>query len=214
LLLTLSRSSWLGLLAALLALLALSPRRGRLLACAALGAAVLILATPERIEERARYTFTPEGTDAVQVGRVRLDASSSARLHSWEEALAGFERHPILGWGITGYGFLDAQYFRVLVEIGAVGALAFGALLFGCGRLFARVGTLAVDPLHRALGLGLLAGFVGLLAHAVGTNTFLLIRIMEPFWMFTALAAAALEMRAAPPASGTAPALQPFGAAA
>ena len=82
LLLTLSRSSWLGLLAALLALLALSPRRGRLLACAALGAAVLILATPERIEERARYTFTPEGTDAVQVGRVRLDASSSARLHS------------------------------------------------------------------------------------------------------------------------------------
>jgi O-antigen ligase len=214
LLLTLSRSSWLGLLAALATLLAISPRRGRLLACAAAGAAVLLLAMPERIEERVRYTFTPEGTDAVQVGRVHLDASSSARLHSWEEALAGFERHPVLGWGITGYGFLDAQYFRVLVEIGAVGALAFGALLFGCGRLFARAYRTAADPLHRALGLGLLAGFAGLLAHAVGTNTFLLIRIMEPFWMFTALAAASLEMRAAGAAAPPAPALDAFGAAA
>jgi len=211
LLLTLSRSSWLGLAAAFAVLAALSPRRGRLLACAAAGAAVLVLAMPERIEQRVRYTFTPEGSDAVQVGRVRLDASSSARLHSWQDALAGFERHPILGWGITGYGFLDAQYFRVLVEIGAVGALAFGALLYGCARLFLKVRRAAADPLHRALGLGLFAGFAGLLAHAVGTNTFLLIRIMEPFWMLTALAAASLQMPAAVSAPVATPAL---GAAA
>ncbi|HET8946951.1 MAG TPA: O-antigen ligase family protein [Candidatus Polarisedimenticolia bacterium] len=197
LVLTLSRSSWLGLCAAFLMLLALSPRRGRLAAWGAAGAAVLFLAMPARVEQRVRYTFTPEGTDAVQVGRVHLDASSSARLHSWESALAGFERHPILGWGITGYGFLDAQYFRVLVEIGAVGMLCFLALLSGCIRMFVALRRDAADPLHRALGLGLLAGFAGLCAHAVGTNTFLLIRIMEPFWMFTALAAAALDMERA-----------------
>ncbi|HEV8199371.1 MAG TPA: O-antigen ligase family protein [Candidatus Polarisedimenticolia bacterium] len=194
LVLTLSRSSWLGLLAAFAVLLGLSPRRGRLAACGAVGAAVLFLLLPSRVEDRLRYTFTPEGTEAVQVGRVHLDPSSSARLHSWESALTGFERHPILGWGVTGYGFLDAQYFRVLVEIGAVGMLCFLALLSGCGRLFVALRREAADPLHRALGLGLLAGFAGLCAHAVGTNTFLLIRIMEPFWMFTALAAAALEL--------------------
>jgi O-antigen ligase len=208
LVLTLSRSSWLGLFAAFAMLFALSSRRGRLAAWAAAGAAVLFLAMPARVEDRVRYTFTPEGTDAVAVGRVHLDASSSARLHSWESALAGFERHPILGWGITGYGFLDAQYFRVLVEIGAIGMLSFAALLFGCGRLFVTVHSTAADPLHRALGLGLFAGFAGLLAHAIGTNTFLLIRIMEPFWMFTALAAAALDMPAAAAAPGPSPALR------
>jgi O-antigen ligase len=208
LVLTLSRSSWLGLLASFAALFAFSSRRGRLAAWAAAGAAVLFLAMPARVEDRVRYTFTPEGTETVAVGRVHLDASSSARLHSWESALAGFERHPILGWGITGYGFLDAQYFRVLVEIGAVGMAAFLALLLGCGRLFFAVRRDAADPLHQALGLGLLAGFAGLLAHAVGTNTFLLIRIMEPFWMFTALAAAALDMKAAAAAPGSAPALR------
>jgi O-antigen ligase len=208
LVLTLSRSSWLGLLAALVLLGVLSPRRGRLAAWTAAGAAVLFLAMPGRVEERVRYTFTPEGSDAVQVGRVHLDASSSARLHSWESAFAGFERHPVLGWGITGYGFLDAQYFRVLVEIGAVGMLCFLALLFGCGRLFTALRRDAADPLHRALGLGLLAGFAGLCAHAVGTNTFLLIRIMEPFWMFTALAAAALGMERAASEPGASPALR------
>ena len=208
LLLTLSRSSWLGLLVATAALLALSERRGRLAAVAAVGAALLILAMPGRVEERIRYTVTPEGADAVQVGRVQLDASSSARLRSWQEALAGFERHPVLGWGITGYGFLDAQYFRVLVEIGSLGMLAFLALLVACGRLFLQVRTAAADPLHRALGLGLFAGFLGLLAHAVGTNTFLLIRIMEPFWMFTALAAASLALPAAAAAPRPAPGLQ------
>jgi O-antigen ligase len=208
LLLTLSRSSWLGLVAATAALLLLSERRGRLAAAGAVGAAILLLAMPHRVEERIRYTFTPEGTDAVQVGRVRLDASSSARLHSWEEALAGFERHPVLGWGVTGYGFLDAQYFRVLVEIGSLGALSFAALLFGCGRLFLAARREAADPLHRALGLGLFAGFIGLLAHAIGTNTFLLIRIMEPFWMFTALCAASLAMPAAAAAPSPVPVLR------
>jgi len=27
-----------------------------------------------------------------------------------------------------------------------------------------------------------LAGFIGLLVHAIGANTFIIVRIMEPFW--------------------------------
>jgi hypothetical protein len=32
--------------------------------------------------------------------------------------------------------------------------------------------------------MGFLDGFVGLLVHSIGTNTFIIVRIMEPFWFF------------------------------
>jgi hypothetical protein len=35
--------------------------------------------------------------------------------------------------------------------------------------------------------VGYLAGLVGLLVHSVGANTFIIVRIMEPFWFLTAL---------------------------
>jgi hypothetical protein len=31
--------------------------------------------------------------------------------------------------------------------------------------------------------MGFIAGTFGLLAHAIGSNTFIVIRIMEPFWL-------------------------------
>lgn len=34
---------------------------------------------------------------------------------------------------------------------------------------------------RRVLG-GFLAGFIGLLVHSIGANTFIIVRIMEPFW--------------------------------
>ena len=43
------------------------------------------------------------------------------------------------------------------------------------------------NPLYKGLALGFLAGFAGLLFQAVGTNTFVIIRISEPFWFFTAI---------------------------
>jgi hypothetical protein len=35
--------------------------------------------------------------------------------------------------------------------------------------------------------MGFLAGFVGLLFHAVGSNSFIIVRIMEPFWFVLAM---------------------------
>jgi O-antigen ligase len=192
---TLSRSSWLAFGVALAVLIACAPRRARLAAWIAVGAAVLLLAAPRGLRERIAYTFTPEGRTGVQVGHVRLDPSSSARLESWGAALEGFRKHPVAGWGITGYGFLDTQYFRVLVETGAIGAGAFLWLVGALVSLFWRARAAASEPLAGALATGMLAGFGGLLAHAVGTNTFILIRIMEPFWLLTGLVAASTAMR-------------------
>jgi O-antigen ligase len=199
LLATLSRSSWLAFLASLGALVILLPRRTRLLGAATAGITLLVMFMPGRIEDRVASTFTSSASESLHVGRVHLDTSSSARIASWSTALQGWKQHPFLGWGITGYGFLDAQYFRVLVEIGLVGFVAFTALILGCLGSFRQARATLRNPLARALGAGMLAGLAGILVHSIGTNTFLLIRIMEPFWMLTGLviAAIAMEMEAA-----------------
>jgi hypothetical protein len=43
------------------------------------------------------------------------------------------------------------------------------------------------DELYKGLTLGFIAGFIGLTIHAVTANTFIIIRIMEPFWFFTGI---------------------------
>jgi len=189
---TLSRSSWIALLASLVVLATFAPGRRRLIAAAIVAATLLFFVHPKSVEERVLYTFQGEGT-TTEAGRLRLDPSSAARLSSWGDALRGFVQHPVAGWGVTGYGFLDAQYFRILVEMGAVGLLAFVLLAGSAAVAFHRAFTTLSDPLHRALGLGMLAGLAGLLAHAIGTNTFMLIRIMEPFWLLTGLVVASLS---------------------
>jgi O-antigen ligase len=196
LLATLSRSSWLAMGGTLLALLILSPSRRRLAAAIIVGGALLLLVQPENVVDRVAYTFQGR-EDTVAFGEIRLDPSSSARLSSWRAAIGAFTQHPFLGWGVTGYGFLDAQYFRVLVELGLVGFAAFAGLLAAIGRSFYRCFTSLGDPLHRALALGMTAAFVGLLLHSVGANTFILIRIMEPFWLLTGLVLAAQALETA-----------------
>jgi hypothetical protein len=39
----------------------------------------------------------------------------------------------------------------------------------------------------RGLSVGLIAGLVGLLVHAIGANTFIIVRIMEPFWFLAGI---------------------------
>jgi hypothetical protein len=53
------------------------------------------------------------------------------------------------------------------------------------------------DPLYRGLAAGLLAGLTGLLVHAVGANTFIIVRIMEPFWLLAGLVVSASKVEPA-----------------
>ena len=43
------------------------------------------------------------------------------------------------------------------------------------------------DPLYNFISTGTLCAFFGLLAHSLGTNTFIIVRIMEPFWCLMGL---------------------------
>ena len=42
-------------------------------------------------------------------------------------------------------------------------------------------------PYFQGLAIGFLAGSVGILVHALGANTFIIVRIMEPFWFFAGI---------------------------
>src|SRR3989442_1438547 len=96
-------------------------------------------------------------------------------------------QRPIFGWGVTGFGFMDAQYARVLAETGLVGLATFLWLMWAVGRHALDVYATRDDPEERGLVLGFLAGFAGLLVHAFGSNTFIIVRIMEPFWLVTGI---------------------------
>ena len=42
--------------------------------------------------------------------------------------------------------------------------------------------------------MGLIAGLVGLLVHGLGSNTFIIVRIMEPFWLVVGLVMGAAKL--------------------
>ena len=185
---TQSRDSYLAFLPAFLVFVVLSRRR--LILTVALIAAVVVGSSllPDVVVKRITRTFEPEvGQPQARIGRLVFDPSTSQRIQSTQDALEGWSRSPLLGYGVTGFRFLDAQYSRTLVETGAVGFVAFGFLLWSIWRTAWQSYHKLRDPNLRGLTLGYLAGFIGLLFHGIGANTFIIVRIMEPFWFFTAI---------------------------
>jgi O-antigen ligase len=188
LLYTLSRSSWLATIPMLLSLMLLSRRRLLLMTVVGMAIVVGALMFPKQVIDRYNYTFhekVDRGTYTF-AGR-RLDLSTSARFDSWKVGIQGWSQRPLLGYGVTGFSFMDAQFVRVLVETGLVGLCAFLWLLW-------RILGVAWDAHRRLAGtrlegmtLGYLAGLIALITHAIGANTFIIVRIMEPFWFITAI---------------------------
>ena len=188
---TLSRTSYVGAIPAVAAMAVLSSRRRVMIGALIVGlvASPLVFALfPDTVMKRVRYTFEPErGQPTVRVGAVGLDPSTSARLISVQQAFEGWTHRPIFGYGVTGFAFMDQQFARTLVETGIVGLATFLALVWAV--LKAGLGSFRVlrVPEERGLALGFVAGTIGLLGHAVGANTFIIVRIMEPFWFFAAI---------------------------
>jgi len=181
---TQSRGSYLAFFPMLLTFVWLSEKRKLIIVCLLFIALLLPLVAPQKVKDRITYTFTQRFHPGqhVQIGDIRLDTSTSARLVSWKDALKAYVKHPILGFGVTGYGFIDAQYPRVLVETGIVGMITFILLMWAIFRQGNMVFWATSDTLHKGLSMGFLAGFIGLLFHSIGANTFIIVRIMEPFW--------------------------------
>ena len=188
---TLSRASFLAVPFVLIALGFFSTHRRTLVAALSLllvASPLIGVTLPKPVVNRILYTFEPEaGSATVKLGKIAFDPSTSARLISMQQAFQAWMRRPFLGYGVTGAGFMDAQYARTLVEVGVIGLAVFLWLVWSV--LKGSLGTLRTlrDPDERGLALGFLAGTVALLVHAIGANTFIIVRIMEPFWFFAAV---------------------------
>lgn len=185
---TLSRASYLGMGAAAICIIIFT--RQKLLAGFAVitVALALYLFAPATVVERVEYTFGGQREHAgqqVTVGGVRLDTSTSARIKSYSNILNDFQRHPLIGYGVTGYAFVDGQYPKVLIEMGLAGLAAFMWLLLSLFRQGWQVLKVSKDWWEKGLSIGYLAGLMGLAFHAIGSNTFIIVRIMEPFWFLT-----------------------------
>jgi hypothetical protein len=191
---TLSRTSYVGAIPAVAAMAVLSSRRRLMIGglVAMLVASPLVMTfLPDSVMKRVFYTFEPErGQPTVRVGAVGLDPSTSARLISVKQAFEGFTNRPILGYGVTGFAFMDQQFARTLVETGIVGLATFLALVWALLKAGVTSYRTLTVPEERGLALGFVAGTVGLLGHALGANTFIIVRIMEPFWFFAAVVVA------------------------
>jgi O-antigen ligase len=143
---------------------------------------------PHAVKDRILYTFTQAQEEGqIRVGALRIDTSTSDRLRSWHQSFQIWQKFPLWGTGVTGGPFIDAMYPRVLTETGLLGLVAFFVLVGSIFRMGLTSYRHATDQFSRGVALGFLLGFLGLLVHAIGSNTFLIVRIMEPFWLFVAL---------------------------
>jgi O-antigen ligase len=188
---TLSRSSFLAAGVVVLVLSVRLLRRKPIIAPIILIALLTIpWWAPEAVSDRILFTFSQPVTEGqIRIGAVRVDTSTSDRLRSWQQGAQYWQSYPIFGIGVTGGPFMDAMYPRVLTETGTVGLVAFFILIGALFRMGWSAYRQAKDPFPRGLAMGFLLGFVGLLVHAVGANSFIIVRIMEPFWLVAALVA-------------------------
>jgi len=190
LLFTLSRASWAAAAGMYITLIIFSNRRGMLIGVGVLMAAMAPLVLPQQVTLRAISTFQAErGYRATeQLGGLALDPSASARVTTNRLAFEAWQDNPIWGYGITGSGvFLDSQYFRTLVELGVIGLVAFLWLTWSALKIGKHSYVHGKSEYSRGLSLGYMAGLVALMVHGIGSTTFIIIRIMEPFWLLTAI---------------------------
>lgn len=186
---TQSRSSYVALIPAMVSFLFLSEKKIIILSSIFFAVLIFLFFTPDVAKRRIDYTFIQgqNRADVVKIGGIKLDTSTSARVKSWYAASKDWVKEPLLGYGVTGYRFVDAQYIRVLVETGLIGLLVFLLLIRTIYKIAFINFLSSKNAFNRGLSMGFLAGFTGLLFHGLGANTFIIVRIMEPFWFVTGM---------------------------
>lgn len=185
---TLSRSSYLAGIVLIVSVAATQWRRPGVLMIVLLAAILLPVAAPGNVKERVYETFYGKQYGGeMKIGGVGVDLSTTERLRSWQFVLKGWSHQPLFGHGVTGYAWADAQYVKILGETGLVGLIAFLFMIRRLWKTSRDTFEAEEDPFCKGLAHGFLLGMVAILAHSIGANSFIIIRIMEPFWLVAGL---------------------------
>ncbi len=194
---TLSRAGWLGFIPMLITFIIVS-KKGKVLLLFCLFASVLIAPVflPKPVTQRFHATFAADSSYTVMGRKVTLDESTAIRIRTWKRSFEQWLKRPVLGYGIPGGGAIsDVQYTRILREVGIVGFLAFLWIivrLFKAG--FGSFNSPQTGDFAKGISLGFIAGLVGILTMGVGSEVFIIIRIMEPFWFLAAIVVSLPEL--------------------
>jgi len=187
---TMSRGAWLGLLPVIATLIVLTKKRKMVLVATVVILAVLSPALlSDAVQHRARSTFMPGRQYTVLGKRMAFAESGALRIEAWKGSLRKWYQRPLLGYGVPGFGVVgDSQYVRVLREVGMIGFVIYTwlmVMIFRVGRDTFK--ACSGNDFAQGLSLGFVAGFTGLLTQAITAETFIIIRIMEPFWFLAAI---------------------------
>jgi len=186
---TLSRGSYLAIIPTAAALVYFTARNKFILIYTLIIGSVLIaLFMPQMIRDRIFTTVVVK--ESFSGHRVEWEDSPRARLESWKLVLfERFPRSPLFGYGVARY-FIDGQLFLTLCEVGLVGLYLLARvlrMLFKAAKNIISLPMIKDDDFSAGLSLGFLSGFVGILIHSISTNTFIVIKTMEPFWFIAAI---------------------------
>jgi O-Antigen ligase len=190
LLFSISRSGWVAAIVSVIVLFICSKQKNIYFALLAVMVFCLAMFLPSVVHERVDFTFHQFSQWAPQfeLFGIKFDTSTSARIFAAQEVIRQFSNHVFLGYGLTGFYFIDGQFFRTLIELGTFGLAAFVWLLVSVHAAIRK--TMKMEfPSSRIKGMtiGFYAGFWGLIAHAFTANTFMIVRISEPFWCLAGL---------------------------
>ncbi len=199
LLVTFSRSGWVGLMASAGAFVLIYPRFLKAALVLLLILVLLVLVLPEKQAEGLTKRTRPE-----------MDDSMRARVGAYKSAWRMFVDHPLLGVGLGSFNrrFLEykapdarfpknyirgsakgmeahSTYLQLLAETGILGLAAFFALNFSVAFQLVRLLRRHRDGFARGLAIGLAAAFVGLVVQ----NAFNSQEYIKAFWVVIALIA-------------------------
>jgi len=187
---TLSRASYVALIVAFLTIGTLG-RRYAIVAVVILTVVAGPLLMPKEVIERVNYTFQQGSGEPIVVNGkdtgIQVDKSTYERVYVWRKVGFLLQVAPFFGGGVAWETVLDSQYARVIMETGLFGLAAFLflqiRLIMTCRQAF----RWSRDWVGRGLALGTTAATIGLSVHSLGTISFLIGRIMEPYWFLVAL---------------------------
>ncbi|MBI1318879.1 MAG: hypothetical protein GC168_08005 [Candidatus Hydrogenedens sp.] len=189
---TLSRASYIATVVSA-TIVAIVSRRFGLLALLALVLLASPLFMPDVVKERVLYTFDVGGEKVVINGQetsLVVDKSTNERILVWRKVRYLLGVAPIFalfGGGVSWESVLDSQYARVILETGLVGLAAFLFLQAMLLRSTREAYRWTENWVGRGLAMGMFAATLGLVAHSTGTISFLIVRIMQPYWLLIAL---------------------------